>query len=309
MTGTVTSVNVSESKGTIKTPAASVRVTPYGIEGDAHAGSWHRQISLLAGETVAAMSRESGRSFAAGEFAENITTAGIDLDQVALRDQLKIGAVRMEITQIGKTCHGTGCTIFREVGKCAMPKKGIFARVLQEGEMRPGDRIEHLPCPLRAQIITLSDRAFRGEYEDRSGPAIRDVLQRHCRDSRWRLEVGMTLLPDDPEKLQAALRQAVAQPADIVITTGGTGIGPRDRTPEAVRPLLEKEIPGLMEFIRVKYGATLPAALLSRSVAGVIGPTLVYVLPGSVRAIQDYMSEILKTLDHTLRMLWGLDAH
>ena len=94
-----------------------------------------------------------------------------------------------------------------------------------------------------------------------------------------------------------------------MITTGGTGIGPRDFTPDVVQSMLDKEIPGLMELIRMKYGQEKPAALLSRSVAGVMGKSLVFTLPGSVRAVSEYMSEILRSLNHMIFMLNGIDLH
>ena len=96
---------------------------------------------------------------------------------------------------------------------------------------------------------------------------------------------------------------------DVLFTTGGTGIGPRDITPDVVIPLLDREIPGIMEFIRVKHGERLPSALLSRSVAGTIGEMLIYTLPGSVKAVREYTEEILRTLPHSLHMIKGIDAH
>ena len=96
---------------------------------------------------------------------------------------------------------------------------------------------------------------------------------------------------------------------NIIFTTGGTGIGPRDITVETIIPLLTKEIPGIMEYIRVKYGSEKPNALLSRGVAGLIGTTLIYTLPGSVKAVNEYMEEIFKTLMHALQMIYGIDSH
>lgn len=307
--GTIVSVNVSRKKGTIKHAVATAQVTPEGLEGDAHAGPWHRQVSLLASEDVAALSAECGQSFSPGEFAENLSTAGIDLSQVGPGDRLKIGRVELEITQIGKACHGSGCAIYQKAGKCVMPRRGVFARVLHGGVIRPGRRIEHVCPPLRLLIMTLSDRAFAGEYEDRSGPEVRACLETHFHGAKRELDIETKLLPDDATKLRAAIRRAVAGGADMIVTTGGTGIGPRDITPDVVRPMLDKEIPGIMEFIRVTYGKSKPNALLSRSVAGVIGRCLIYTLPGSVRAVREYLSEICKTLDHSLLMLRGIDAH
>lgn len=309
MNGTVTSVNISSRRGTTKSPVPRARVTSKGIANDAHAGSWHRQVSLLARESATALSEEYGRDFGPGEFGENISTSGIDLRQVSLGDRFRIGRVELEVTQIGKACHGSRCAIFQEVGKCVMPKQGVFARVLHGGVVSPGDPIELIPMPLRILVITLSDRASRGEYEDKSGPAARVLLEKHFAGSHWRAEIQTKLIPDSATRLRTLIRQAVKNDADVIFTIGGTGIGPRDITPDVVRPMLDKEIPGIMESIRLKYGGKMPAALLSRSLAGVIGSTLLYVLPGSVRATEEYLGEVLKSLHHALLMLRGIDAH
>lgn len=103
--------------------------------------------------------------------------------------------------------------------------------------------------------------------------------------------------------------QTASLSAEMIFTTGGTGIGPRDITVETVRPMLDKEIPGIMEYIRIRYGADKPNALLSRGVAGIAGNALVYTLPGSLKAVDEYMTEILKTLKHTVLMKYGLDVH
>jgi molybdenum cofactor synthesis domain-containing protein len=95
----------------------------------------------------------------------------------------------------------------------------------------------------------------------------------------------------------------------MVFTSGGTGIGPRDVTPEAVKPLIQKDIPGIMELIRVKYGMQFPNALMSRGIAGSSGNTLIYTLPGSPKAVKEYAGEILPTVEHAIRMLHGIDAH
>jgi molybdenum cofactor synthesis domain-containing protein len=166
----------------------------------------------------------------------------------------------------------------------------------------------NLPEKLETIIITLSDRAFRGEYADLSGPRIRERLEEFFASQGWKYEISITLIPDDPVSLRELLNR-VSKTAALIITTGGTGIGPRDITVDTVRPLLDKEIPGIMEFIRVRYGAEKPNALLSRAVAGIIGKALIYTLPGSVRAVDEYLTEILKTLNHTLLMKYGIDTH
>ena len=140
----VTSVNISERKGEQKHPVSEVRLKlRHGIAGDAHAGDWHRQISLLAEESVDTMRLLSPVSLDACVFAENINTAGIDLKRLPVGTRLRIGESEVEVTQIGKECHND-CAIKRAVGKCVMPTEGIFAVVVREGTVRPGDEIEVL---------------------------------------------------------------------------------------------------------------------------------------------------------------------
>ena len=309
LTGAVVSVNISREKGTPKESVANISVDDAGIMGDAHAGNWHRQISLLAMESVERFGADAGRAFSCGDFAENITTRGIDLMATSVFDRFTIGEVELEVTQLGKKCHGDGCAIYQEVGQCVMPREGIFCRVLQGGAIKAGDAIRYRPFTLKCRIITLSDRAHQGVYEDLSGPRVQERLEAYFAGKRWRPQITLELLPDDAERLREALVAARNEDAALIITTGGTGIGPRDITPEVVTALADKIIPGIMEHIRVAYGATKPNALLSRSVAAVIGETLVYTLPGSVKAVDEYMNEITKNLEHILLMLHGLDAH
>jgi len=305
----VVSVNISEKKGTIKVPVQEIELNELGVATDAHAGNWHRQVSLLADESVQRFTHAAGRSIQYGEFAENITTKGLELVDTHPLDRLHIGEVELEITQIGKECHGTSCAIFKEVGNCVMPKEGIFARVLRNGSVKAGDKIDYIPYNYRILIITLSDRASRGEYSDRSGPKIEQTLLSFFEKKGWKHTINKELIPDDAKALSTLLTTARETGIDIVITTGGTGIGPRDITPDVVKPFIDKEIPGIMELIRFKYGSIKPNALISRAIAGVMGCTLVYTLPGSVKAVDEYMTEILPTLRHSIYMLHSLDVH
>lgn len=141
----VVSVNISEKKGTIKIPVELIELTNTGVKNDAHAGKWHRQVSLLARESNEKFAKKAKRTVAFGEFAENITTEGIVLYETSPGDRLIIGETELEITQIGKKCHGDNCAIFREVGACVMPKEGIFARVIKGGVIRPGDSLIYIP--------------------------------------------------------------------------------------------------------------------------------------------------------------------
>lgn len=305
----VISVNISEKKGTVKVPVAEIELNHLGVATDAHSGDWHRQVSLLADESFQKFAAMAGRKINYGEFAENITTLGLSLVDTHPLDKLFIGDVEMEITQIGKECHGTSCAIFKEVGNCVMPKEGIFARVVKPGKVKAGDKIIYKPYIYRALVITLSDRASRGEYSDRSGPKIEQALSSFFETEKWAYQMERELIPDDAEKLDLLMNDAREKAYDIVITTGGTGIGPRDITPDIVMPFLDKTIPGVMELIRYKYGSIKPNALISRAVAGVMRGALVYTLPGSVKAVDEYLAEILPTIKHSIYMLHNLDAH
>lgn len=139
----VLSVNISEKKGTIKTPRNVISLNSKGVENDAHAGDWHRQVSLLSEESIRSFENKLGRKIQFGEFAENITTRGIVLYETKPGDKLTIGETILEVTQIGKKCHGEGCEIFQIVGSCVMPKEGIFCKVIKQGTIKPGDKIEH----------------------------------------------------------------------------------------------------------------------------------------------------------------------
>jgi MOSC domain-containing protein YiiM len=139
--GIVKAVCISENKGERKKPVESVELREnHGIVGDGHAGDWHRQVSLLAQESIDKM-RALGLDVNAGDFAENITTTGIDLVSLPIGSRLQVGETLLEVTQIGKECH-TRCAIYYQAGDCVMPKEGIFAKVITGGIIRPGDEIK-----------------------------------------------------------------------------------------------------------------------------------------------------------------------
>jgi MOSC domain-containing protein YiiM len=139
----VLAVCISENKGERKKPVGEVELREnHGIIGDGHAGEWHRQVSLLAQESIDKM-RAMGLDVNAGDFAENITTSGIELVRLPIGSCLQIGVALLEVTQIGKECH-TRCAIYYQAGDCVMPKEGIFARVITGGMIKPGDEIRAL---------------------------------------------------------------------------------------------------------------------------------------------------------------------
>jgi molybdenum cofactor synthesis domain-containing protein len=306
---TVVSVNISEQKGTAKRAVPEITIDADGVVGDAHAGPGCRQVSVLSAEIIADFEKRTGRKTRPGEFAENITTRGLDLRRVGLLDSFEGDTVKLLVSKIGKPCHPDGCAIFREVGECVMPKEGVFCQVISPGSLRAGQVLLFRPRELCIRVITLSDRASRGQYEDRAGPRIKQLLEDFLASRRWHPEIESVLLPDEPELLKVQLQADCTAGVDVIFTTGSTGIGPRDIAPDVVGSLADKIIPGITEYIRTKFAEQNPHALLSRSIVAVIGRTLVYSLPGSVRAVEEYIPEILKTFEHLILILHSVDAH
>jgi molybdenum cofactor synthesis domain-containing protein len=298
----VVSVNVAADKGVRKEPQAAIRlVADHGVEGDAHAGPWHRQVSLLANESVETM-RAKGLDVAPGAFGENVTTEGVAVYQLPVGARLRIGEALLEVTQIGKVCHDR-CAIYEQAGDCVMPREGIFVRVLEGGEVRPGDGIEvEKRSLIRAAVLTVSDKGSRGEREDESGGALEDLLV-----GMGAAVVERAAVPDERAQIAAALtRFADETPANLVLTTGGTGFTVRDVTPEATLDVLERPVPGFAEAMRAGSLAKTPHAMLSRAVSGLRGRTLIVNMPGSPRACREQFAMIAPALPHAIEKLLDL---
>ena len=153
----IISIAVSKKKGTRKVQVQKARVVKnHGLEGDAHAGPWHRQVSFLAGESIET-ARNNGLEVTFGDFAENIATSGVDWTKLPVGTRVKLGeSAEVEISQIGKQCHNP-CAIYYQAGDCIMPKEGVFARVIAEGKIRCGDTVNPMPpkqtIPLKNRIV------------------------------------------------------------------------------------------------------------------------------------------------------------
>ena len=302
--GKVIAVCISERKGTQKTEVPEIRLVPdWGIENDAPAGKWHRQVSLLALEKIEAF-REKGADVDFGAFGENIIVEGFDLRSLPVGTRFRIGDALLELTQIGKECH-SHCAIYHQVGDCIMPREGVFTVVLEGGVVKAGDEIELIEAdparPFTAAWITLSDKGAKGEREDKSGPLIGKMLT----EAGYNI-VEEILIPDEPDLLKAQLiRLADQRQVNVIITTGGTGFALRDRTPEATQEVCDRMAPGIAEAIRAYSITKTPRGMLSRGVAGIRRQTLIINLPGSPKAVGECMEYLLTSLDHGLEMLLG----
>nr|WP_315050861.1 molybdopterin adenylyltransferase [uncultured Lachnoanaerobaculum sp.] len=303
----VLAVCISEKKGTEKKEVEKIILKEdWGIEGDAHAGKWHRQVSLLAFEKIDAF-RKKGAEVDFGAFGENIIVGGVDLRSLPVGTVLEIGEARLRVTQIGKECH-SHCNIYKKMGDCIMPREGIFAEVLKGGVVQKGESIkviEKEEGPYRVGIITVSDRASKGEYEDKSGPVIKELVEAAGMEV-----VDYIIVPDEKSQIAKKLLHFSDQrQVDLVFTTGGTGFSKRDVTPEATKQVVEREVPGIGEALR-SYSLTItPKAMLSRQTAGIRGNTLIINLPGSPKACKENIEYILTPLKHGLGILSGRETN
>jgi len=308
MNFTIKSLNVSEKKGELKIPVPEIEIDMQGITTDAHRGDWHRQISFLAQEDIEAFTQKFKQKFKYGDFAENVTTEGINFRKVKILDVFENENVKLIITQKGKKCHGGNCSVFELIGNCVMPKEGIFTQVIRPGKLKVGDVLNYKPKVFKIAVITLSDRASRGEYEDLSGPAIEKSVEEFFVSIDRKCEIEKIIIPDNATQLKDLIGSMIGK-FDVIFTTGGTGVGDKDITIETITPMLTKNVPGIMEMIRIKYGQKNPNALLSRSLAGSIGRTLIFCLPGSPKAVKEYVTEITTVLEHMMYMVYSFDNH
>lgn len=302
--GKVLGICVSEKRGTQKKEVnEAVLKENWGIEGDAHAGEWHRQVSLLSFEKIEAF-REKGADVDFGAFGENLIVEGYDLRRLPVGTRFRIGEAVLELTQIGKECH-SHCEIYKKMGDCIMPREGVFTEVVKGGRIRKGDAVEmEAPSPDRpytAAVITLSDKGVKGEREDKSGPKICELAEAAGYQIRETL-----LLADGIEPLKSQLiRLADQRQMDVIFTTGGTGFSERDLTPEATIQACDRMANGIADAIR-NYSMTItPRAMFSRAVSGIRGKTLIINLPGSPKAVAEALEFLLPQLDHGLDILRG----
>ena len=305
--GIIKAVCISKAKGTVKRPVAEAKlIAAFGLEGDAHAGRWHRQVSLLSAEQVDAFNARGGAA-AVGDFGENILVSGLDLRRLPVGSLLRAGEVVLKLSQIGKECH-SHCEIFQRVGDCIMPREGVFATVEQGGVLHAGMELAvELPAadaPFRAAVLTLSDKGFAGERVDTSGPRAAQLLA----EAGYEI-IEQVLLPDVQKKIEHELiRLADSRQVDLIITTGGTGLSVRDVTPEATLAVATRNVPGIAEAIRSESLKITRRAMLSRGASVLRNQTLIVNLPGSKKAVEEALEIILPQLEHGLRILKG-SAH
>lgn len=307
--GVLKNICISNKRGTQKSPVESARIVEeWGIEGDAHGGNWHRQISLISEEKIIEF-RNKGAEVYPGAFGENLIVSGINFSKLEVGTRIFIGknqdyTVELEMTQIGKECHNH-CLIYQKMGDCIMPREGVFATVVKGGEIKPGMSVwikKAVPDrPFTAAVITMSDKGFNGQREDKSGPRAVELLK----DSGYQV-LEYILLPDEQPLLeQQLIHLADQRQVNVIFTTGGTGFSIRDITPEATIAVCERMANGISEAIRAYSMEITPRAMFSRAVSGIRKKTLIINLPGSTKAVTEALTFLLPELKHGLEVLRG----
>jgi molybdenum cofactor synthesis domain-containing protein len=262
-------------------------------------------VSLLAAEDIE-MVRRKLPDILPGAFAENVVVSGLDFHGLGLGSRIRLGKEAvLTVTQIGKACHAP-CRIAQLTGDCIMPRQGLFATVDAGGDAEVGEGAEvEVLVPrtvFQVVVLTISDRCFRREAQDTAGPAVAARLEEVIGAHVFAAEI----IPDERKLIaDRVMHWSAGHSIDLVVTVGGTGVPPRDVTPEAVRDGVGRLPPGLEGSKQSASSAKPSNAVLSRGVSEIRGSTLIVSLPGSRQAAMECLEAILPTLHHGLSKLRG----
>lgn len=304
--GRLLHVCISAKKGICKhgVPSANVLVD-HGLEGDAHAGDWHRQVSLLAHADIEFM-RAKGLALKPGSFGENLVIDGLNTDELGVGTQLRVGPVLLEMTQVGKVCH-TRCAIYYTTGDCIMPRTGLFARVIEGGNIIPGMPVTitgSVPrSRIQAAVLTISDGSSRAA--EITGPEVERVLT----DQIGARVAWKACVPDVPERIAECLKDFSERRVDLIVIVGPAGISEVEVAPQAIRTVLDRKLPGLSAGIDVGPESKNLNAPLSRAIVGVRGETLIINVPGSRKAALDNLRAVVAALPAAIHMLRNKRDH
>ena len=303
MHGHLLSVNLGKIRGAFKHPVEEGILTPkWGLKGDAHGGDWDRQISVLPLESLSLVPRNVRERFEDNTYSENLTIEGIDPEKLRPGTHLSIGEAEIVILEIGKKSYEPP-----ESGRpYIVSREGRFGRIVKGGMIKRGDTIkivkEGFPPPNapRVVLLTLSDKGAQGKREDISGRYLTWYATRLNAKILFR-----SIIPDEKPTIKETLLKGVKAGADLILTTGGTGLAPRDVTPEATREVIDREVPGFAEAMRMESLKKTPHAMASRAVSGIAEKTLIINLPGSPKAVAECMEVIIPALPHAIEKLRG----
>ena len=301
--GKVLAVCTSEKKGLQKHDVHSAHFeTEWGIDGDAHAGKWHRQISLLSADKIEAFNQK-GANVIPGAFGENLVVEGFDFRALPVGTLLRCSDVLLEMTQIGKECH-SHCEIYKKMGDCIMPREGVFARVLEPGTITVGDEMVIVPreghFPWQAAVICLSANSD-SKCDNELGAAISNRLTK----SGYAVLEDLVVPKDARVLKQQIIRLCDQRQLDLILTTGGIGCSKDDITPEATLAVADKNVPGISEAIRSAAVQVCDKAMISRGASVIRGKTLIINLPDNLQTCMDTMDVFMDTIPQAMAQLRG----
>jgi len=238
-------------------------------------------------------------------FAHPIPLDGIEIHTELLENGLEITAKVQTVWKTGvevEAITAVNCALLNVLDMLKPHDNDLSMSDIRVVEKKGGKNYfkDSFDAPLSAAVLVLSDSTYAGDREDRSGKVIREMLKEH----QVNVEV-YDILPDDENKIHARVKQLIEERVQLIITTGGTGFGPKDVTPEAIRPLIEKEAPGIVERMRSYGNRRTPYAMLSREVAGISGKSLIITMPGSSNGARESVQALFPGVLHLFRMMWG----
>jgi len=279
-----------------------------GASEDIHAGVIDREVSLIPEKQQT--SSDINTDYQCADFGQNIVIDNnFDINKIKPLDILQHKNLILQVTQIGRTCNNQACSIFNELHKCVLPTEAIYARVLKEGNLKKEETFTFVPYSFKVAIITVSSGISKGIAKNTAAENVKYQLENYFQTHRRQNEITNYIIDDDVIELEKMMNTCITAKTDIIITVGGTGLSNRDITPDVVKPLLDKEIPGYIEHIRSQIAMHKPNAILSRGIAGIAKKSLVITLPGNKETINDYMNEVKKTLLFSIFMIQGIDRY
>jgi molybdopterin adenylyltransferase len=303
MNGILQHICTSEKKGRAKDELSVAELLrDHGLAEDVHAGKWHRQVSLLDVADIEAM-RKLGVELKPGAFGENLGVEGIDLNSLGIGSRLRLGDAELEFTQIGKICHHR-CAIYYTAGDCIMPRAGVFAEVLSGGTIKTGDTVEVIHAvprdALQVAVLTVSASSSRSQSDDTHGLVVQEMLSQH-------FNVNMAYcseIPSESDQLVELLTQLCDRSLDLILTTSSSDHVEADRINNALRSVVEQELPDLVDQLAHHSGNVTTTAALQQGFCGIHGRTIIVNIPGreveNLGFLRDTITHVVKHVqDHS----------
>ena len=302
----VLALNAYNEKYNERTNIDEIRVTQNGIDIDFENIDKNLCEIVLMSQNIIVMAKEGNDLvFQIYRPTKSIENNCYNTVPINLLDIISINGAEMEVTKHGGKYTEREHKYFPPKDNI-LKKEEFFLSVKKEGIIKKSNTLIHIPRIFHFKIITIVNQPINSEYIDFSGCEIKSILEMYFRNVNRQINIDYNIISAKEDLLKQELEEALDQEYDVIFTIGGTGVGPGDITFDVVNNMCDKVLPGIMEFIRVKYGQNNSHALLSRSIAGIIKNTVIYTIPGSKKAVIEYMQVILDTMEHLIYVMNGL---